>query len=128
MSIKTPLAKAKGLGSAKDGVGHWIAQRITAIALIPLVFLFVKATLKVALTSDEKVNFISLFHSPYYTISVLLLITVGIYHGSLGIRVVIEDYVHCKCGKKLLLILVNFISVVSALAGILAILKIHLGS
>lgn len=92
MNYTTPLRKARGLGSAKGGTEHWWAQRVTAVALIPLTLWFVVSVAQLPYASyDTVVDWIT---SPWNTILLISLIIAVFYHAALGIQVVIEDYVH----------------------------------
>ena len=118
--IESPLARAKGLGSAKDGVHHWWMLRLLAVALIPLTIWFIWTVLTVAL-SDNIASVAHTLSSPIQALLMILFIGTSLYHAMLGMREIIEDYVHCGCMKITLLILVNFVSIVTILAAILAI-------
>ena len=123
--LRTPLARARGLGSARDGLHHWWAQRLTAIALIPLVVWF--AISLVMLSGADYGVARAWIGSPLVMVLLILTITVGLHHGQLGLQVVIEDYVHGD-GKKLALIVgVRFIAVIFGLAATVAILRIGFG-
>lgn len=122
MNLKTPLAKVKGLGSAKEGSHHWLMQRLTALALIFIVTIFVS----MLVWSGKNGDIISMLQSPLFAVLMLLFITVSVYHGSLGIRVVIEDYVHKNCIKNFLIISCNFISIVLVTGAALSIVKVHI--
>lgn len=124
MDLRTPLGKVKGLGSAKNGTHHWWMQRVTALALIPLVIWFVLNVIKASTSSDK---FIDVFTSPFNAIIMILFISVALYHGALGFRVIVEDYVHCKCKKNFLIILANFFTVFTAVGTILAVISFHTG-
>ena len=122
---RTPLARARGLGSAKDGVHHWWVQRLTAIALIPLVVWF--AISLVMLSGADYAVVRAWIGSPVVMVLLTLTIVIGLHHGQLGMQVVIEDYVH-NDGMKLALIgLMRFIAVFFGLAAIVAILRIGFG-
>ncbi|WP_067562191.1 succinate dehydrogenase, hydrophobic membrane anchor protein [Halofilum ochraceum] len=125
MSLRTPLAAARGLGSAKEGVEHWWKQRLTAIALVPLLLWF---GFSVALlgTADYYTVMGWLAH-PVNAGLMILVLSVGLWHGMLGLQVVIEDYIATEWKKITVLLLVQFASVILALAGILAVLRIALG-
>jgi succinate dehydrogenase / fumarate reductase membrane anchor subunit len=124
MDLRTPLGKVKGLGSAKSGSHHWWMQRVTAIALIPLVIWFVLNVIKASTSSH---NLIDILSSPFNAVGMILFITVALYHGTLGFKVIIEDYVHCGCGKNFLIIASNFFTVVTVVATVLAVIYFHLG-
>lgn len=106
--LRSPLSKARGLGSAKHGVTHWLAQRLTAVALVFLSVWFITALMHVA----RGENFSSLLASPIHAIAFVLFVLIGFYHGTLGMRVVIEDYIHCACMKWTALFTVYAVSTV----------------
>ena len=123
--LRTPLARARGLGSARDGLHHWWAQRLTAIALIPLVVWF--AISLVMLSGADYDIARAWIGSPLVMVLLILTIGIGLHHGQLGIQVVIEDYVHGDGWKLALIVAVRFIAVVFGLAAVVAILRIGLG-
>jgi succinate dehydrogenase / fumarate reductase, membrane anchor subunit len=119
--MRSPLGRAVGLGSAKEGVEHWWRQRLTAVALIPLVLWFVITLVgHVGLDRREAVAWLG---SPIPAILMILLIGVGVYHAALGLQVVVEDYVHREWSKLTLLIALRFAGVFLGVAGIFAILR-----
>ena len=122
---RTPLARARGLGSAKEGVHHWWAQRLTAIALIPLVVWF--AISLVMLSGADYAVVRAWIGSPVVMVLLTLTIVIGLHHGQLGMQVVIEDYVHNDGMKLALIVLMRFIAVLFGLAAIVAILRIGFG-
>ena len=123
--LRTPLSRARGLGSAKQGVHHWWAQRITAIALIPLVAWF---AISLIMMSGADYNVVRAWiGSPVVMVLLTLTFDVGLHHGQLGMQVVIEDYVHNDGVKLALIVLVRFIAVLFGLAGIVAVLRIGFG-
>ncbi len=126
MNLSTPLAKARGLGSAKSGTHHWIAQRLTAIALIPLSIWFVFSL--VCMTELSHQAAIEWIQSPLVAVFLLLFIIAMFHHAQLGLQVVIEDYIDYKVIKITSLILVKLISFFAGLAAAIAVLKIYLGS
>jgi succinate dehydrogenase / fumarate reductase membrane anchor subunit len=125
MDRRTPLARARGLGSAKDGVGHWWAQRLTAIALIPLVVWF--AISLVMLSGADYTVVRAWIGSPLVMMLLVLTIAVGLHHAQLGMQVVIEDYVGSDGWKLALIVIVKFIAVIFGLGAIVAILRIGFG-
>src|SRR3979411_1464858 len=123
--LRTPLARARGLGSARVGVHHWWAQRLTAIALIPLVVWF---AISLVMMSGADYNVVRAWiGSPVVMVLLILVITVGLHHGQLGLQVVIEDYVHSDGWKLALIVVVRFIGVFFGLAAVVAILRIGFG-
>ena len=126
MSYRTPIGRARGLGSAKDGTAHWWAQRLTALALVPLVLWFVISV--VGLVGAGRGALVDWLGSPVAAGLTILLIGATFHHAQLGVQVVIEDYVHNEAVKIAAIILVKFAAVVLALAGILAVLSIAFGA
>lgn len=125
MSFRTPLGRARGLGTARKGTGHWLAQRITAVALIPLSLWFV-LSLMIYMRADYVTVSIWL-RSPVVSVLLVLLVGTLYYHAYLGLQVVIEDYVHDEWLKVSALLLIKFICVLLAAAGIFAILRVAFG-
>lgn len=122
MGLQTPLAKAKGLGSAKSGFSHWWMQRMTALALIPLVIWFVVNILQ-SVGSEE--HLLAFARMPFNAVVMVLFIVASLYHAALGMQVVIEDYIHCRVVKLTTLILVQGFCLVTAVAGVVAVLALH---
>lgn len=120
MSIRTPLARAKGLGSAKDGVGHWWAQRVSALALVPLTLWFVFSVVSHAGAGHEAV--VAWLSSPPVAVAAVLYLAALFYHSQLGLQVVVEDYVHGEWLKLATLVALQFAHVVLAAASIFAVL------
>ena len=125
MDLRTPLNRARGLGSAKEGVHHWWAQRLTAVALIPLVVWF--AISLVMLSGADYAIARAWIGSPMVMVLLILTIVIGLHHGQLGMQVVIEDYVHSEGVKLALIIGIRFVAVFFGLAATVAILRIGFG-
>jgi succinate dehydrogenase / fumarate reductase membrane anchor subunit len=126
MSLRSPLGRVLGLGSAKDGTGHWWAQRVTAIALVPLtLWFFISLLLLPALDYGAVKTWLSL---PVSSFLAALTVAVLTYHSYLGTTVVVEDYVHGAGLKIFTLLLLRFLYVLFGGAGIFAILRIAFGS
>ena len=123
--LRTPLARARGLGSARYGVHHWWAQRLTAIALIPLVVWFAISLVMMSGADYGAVR--AWISSPVVMVLLILTVTVGLHHGQLGLQVVIEDYVHGDGFKLALIVAVRFIAIFFGLAAVVAILRIGFG-
>ena len=124
--LRTPLARARGLGSAREGVHHWWAQRLTAIALIPLVVWFAISLVMMSGADYGAVR--AWIGSPMVMVLLILTIAIGLHHGQLGLQVVIEDYVHGDGSKLALIVAVRFIAVLFGLAAVVAVLRIGFGS
>lgn len=123
--LRSPLGRAIGLGSAKEGVQHWWAQRVSAVALIALGLWF--AASLISLAGADRAAVSAWLHHPLPAIlSVLLLIAV-FYHAALGLQVVIEDYVHSEWLKLSTLVVMRLISIALAVAGIFAVLRLAFG-
>ncbi len=124
--MRSPLGRAIGLGSAKEGVEHWWMQRITAVALVPLILWFAIAIIGLVGADLETVqNWVSL---PLPAILLVLLLIASFYHMSLGLQVVIEDYVHTELAKLGLVIAIRLLCFAFAVAGIFAVLSMALGT
>ncbi len=125
MSLRTPLGRVRGLGSAKEGTGHFWAQRVTAIALIPLTFLFV--VIIFAFIGADHARAVGLMGNPLRAVTMLLFIGAGFYHMQLGMQVVIEDYIHHEALKTLSLLCVSLGAVTLGVASAFAIHKLAFG-
>jgi succinate dehydrogenase / fumarate reductase membrane anchor subunit len=119
-SLRSPISRARGLGSAKDGVSHWWLQRLTAIALIPLGIWLVASV--VCLAGADHAAITQWLSAPFTLGALSLTLIAAFYHAVLGLQVVIEDYVHTKATKLTLIILVQFAAFAFAAAGIIALL------
>ena len=106
MSLRNPLGKVRGLGSAKEGSKHWWMQRLTGIALVPLSLWFAVSVMNYA--SADYQAALQWMHSPIITVLFLLLIAALFYHAQLGLQVVIEDYVHLEWVKISALVVIKF--------------------
>ena len=124
MSLRSPLGKVLGRGSAGAGVSHWWAQRVTAIALLPLTAWFVISLLSHSLQSYEAMR--GWLGQPWVAVPVILLVLTLALHSKLGVEVVIEDYVHGKSAKTTLLLLSTFLHAAAAVAAVFAILVLAL--
>ena len=125
MSLQTPIAKVRGLGSAKEGVHHWWSQRLTAIALAPLSLWFIYSLLRV--TGSNYSAIVAWLLDPLHAVLMLIFLAALYYHAALGIQVVIEDYIESEWQKIGCLILVKFLALLAGLSAVIAVLKIYLG-
>ncbi len=125
MSFRTPMGRARGLGASGQGTSHWLAQRVTAIALIPLSLWFVISVM-IHVHADYVTALIWL-HSPVVSVLSVLLLATVFYHAYLGLQMVIEDYLHDEWLKVSALLAIKFICILLAAAGIFAVLHIAFG-
>lgn len=126
MSLRTPLSKVKGLGAAKEGASHWWHERLTSLALIPLALWFSFSIALLAVADYSTVT--AWISSPFSAVLMILAISVGFYHGYLGLQVIIEDYVSHEALKIGLLIAVALIAILFATLGVVSVLKISFGA
>lgn len=125
MSLKSPLGRVLGLGSAKEGTEHWWHQRVTAVAMVPLTLWLFVALITLPDYGFETVQ--GFIATPFNAIALLLLTGTLLFHSALGTQVVIEDYLRGS-SKLITLLLTRFAYIALAVAAVFAILKISLGS
>lgn len=125
MNMRSALGEARGHGSARHGARHWWLQRVSALALVPLMLWFVSSL--VTMVSADHAAVVAWIASPPATLLLLSLVALAFFHAKLGLQVVLEDYVHVHWLKVLGQIGLNIAMVLLALAALLAILRISLG-
>ena len=125
MSLRSPLGKVRGLGSAKEGVAHWWAQRMTAVALVPLLIWFVGSVCAMAGADYDAVR--EWVAHPVVSILLVLMTLAVFHHAQLGLQVVLEDYVHTEWLKIASIAFVKFAAIALAVATVFSIVKIALG-
>jgi succinate dehydrogenase / fumarate reductase membrane anchor subunit len=123
--MRTPLARVRGLGSAKSGTAHFWRQRLTAVANVPLVIAFI--FIVISLLGRNHAYVVQILGSPPVAIVMLLFVASVTYHMRLGMQVVIEDYVHGEVPKLVLLMANTFFAIAIGLASAYAILKLSSG-
>lgn len=123
-SMQTPLGKVRGLGSARKGVSHWWLQRLTAMGLIPVV-IYLVIGLVTSISADYTAA-ITWLSAPVNASAALLLFGVGFYHATLGLQVIIEDYVSNENRRLLLLVAVKLGMTALATLSIFSVLSITL--
>ncbi|HEX7968400.1 MAG TPA: succinate dehydrogenase, hydrophobic membrane anchor protein [Stellaceae bacterium] len=124
-SLRSPLGRAIGLGSAKEGVEHWWAQRVTAAALVVLGLWFAASV--AALAGADQATVVAWLRRPLAAILTMLTLGFVFYHTALGLQVVIEDYVHSEWARIPSLVVVRLLCLALAVAGIFAVLRIAFG-
>lgn len=122
---RTPMSRARGLGSAKHGVSHWISERVGAAALIPLTLWAIYAVIRLAgLDYDGAVAWLG---SPVNATLMVLMLAISFSHMHAGLRVVVEDYIHKTLTKTALLLLNLFVCGLAGALAVFSILKVALG-
>jgi succinate dehydrogenase / fumarate reductase membrane anchor subunit len=124
-TMRTPLARVRGLGSARSGTGHFWHQRLTALANVPLSIAFVLIT--ISLLGRSHATVVQILGSPLVAILMLLFVGSAIYHMKLGMQVIIEDYVHEERWKFAALIANTFFAIMIGAACVYALLKLSSG-
>lgn len=122
MSLRSPLGRVKGLGAAGEGVGHWWAQRVTAVALVPLTVWFVASV--TAMAGADYFAMRDWMSSPVVAGLLVLLTVAGFHHAALGLQVVIEDYVHHEGMKIAGILAVKALALVLGLTAALSVLTV----
>ncbi|MGH6982354.1 MAG: succinate dehydrogenase, hydrophobic membrane anchor protein [Stellaceae bacterium] len=124
--LRTPLGRALGLGSAKEGVAHWWAQRVSAVALVPLGLWFCISL--ISLAGASRAALAAWLHGPVAAILMILTIGAVFYHAALGLQVVIEDYAPGEGTKIAGIVLVKLAALLLGVAGVYAVLKLAFGA
>jgi len=124
-SLRSPLGRVRGLGSAKSGVSHWWLQRVTAVALVPLVLILAVVLLRIGTADHASVAMA--FRNPLLATLAVLAIVAVFWHLRLGLQVVIEDYIHVERSKIAVQLAITFaVFLVGALC-LLSVLKLFFG-
>jgi succinate dehydrogenase / fumarate reductase membrane anchor subunit len=125
MSLRTPLGRVRGLGSAKDGTSNWWMQRVTSVLLLPLTLWLMICALPMlgADYADARVW----LAQPLNAFLVLALVLTSVYHALLGVQVVIEDYIHTRWLEVTLMTAIRLSAFLAALATSLAVVRIAVG-
>ncbi len=126
MSLRTPLGRVLGLGTAREGTEHWWAQRVSAVALLLLGAWFVIAI--VLLDTLDYVAAVAFVAAPWNGVLLTLLSVMLAYHSYLGVQVVVEDYVHAPGIKVVSLMLSKFTHILVAVAAVYAVLRVGIGA
>ncbi len=124
--MRTPLAKVRGLGSARDGTQHFWRQRLTSVASVPLTLFLIG--LLISLNGADYETTRAALANPFVALLLMLVLLSGLVHMRIGMQVIIEDYVHGEGLKIGLLMLNTFFSIAVGVASVYALLKLALGS
>lgn len=122
MKHRSRLGRVRGLGSAKSGTEHWMMQRLTAIALVPLCIWFVGSIMAVVGTPEYMVR--GWLQQPMHAILMALMITFLLHHGQLGLQVVIEDYIHQDSAKIVAIVVLKLVTFCMGVIGLFAVVKL----
>lgn len=126
MSLRDPLARVRGLGSAREGVAHWWAQRLSAILLIPLsIWFLLSASAYIGADYPDARVYLA---QPVNAFLMMVFVLTLLYHGMLGIQVVIEDYVEHRALELGLHVVVKLSAFLCALGSVFALIRITLGA
>ncbi|HEX2801540.1 MAG TPA: succinate dehydrogenase, hydrophobic membrane anchor protein [Phenylobacterium sp.] len=124
-NYRTPLGRARGLGSAKHGVGHWVSERVSSIALVPLTIWMAYGVLRLA--AGDYGFAVHWIGNPLNAVLTVLTLAISFWHMHSGLRVVVEDYIHKTLTKSVLLLLNLFVCGLAGALAVFAILKVALG-
>jgi succinate dehydrogenase / fumarate reductase membrane anchor subunit len=125
VSYRTPLGRARGLGSAKHGAGHWVSERVAAIALVPLIVWAVYGVLRLA--AGDYGFAVHWIQDPLNATLTVLTLAISLWHMQSGVRVIVEDYIHKTLTKTTLLLINLFLCGLAGALAIFSILKVALG-
>jgi succinate dehydrogenase / fumarate reductase membrane anchor subunit len=123
--LRTPLARVKGLGSARDGTSHFWHQRLTALLLVPLTLWIGFCIAALPVEHGALVNWVQ---QPLVTVALVLLVIAVFYHAQLGLQVVIEDYISSHARRTVVLLLSNLLCLFFGTVGVVSVLKIAFGA
>jgi succinate dehydrogenase / fumarate reductase, membrane anchor subunit len=125
-TVRNPVGRVIGYGSSREGLRHWVHERVSALALVPLGIWFVVAA--IGLSNDNYDGVRAWLATPWNTALMLLTVVLSFWHAKLGMQVVIEDYVHGENSKTLALLANLFATTLLGTVCVVAVLKVSLGS
>ena len=123
MGMRTPRSRVRGAGSAHEGAHHWLVQRATAIALVPLVLFFLATLVAMAGMPYDMAK--AYLGQPLIALGFVLLILAGFWHARIGLGEVVADYIQGKGARVFLLLLINFLAFGLGAACLLAVLRLY---
>jgi len=124
--LRTPLSRVRAFGSAREGTGHFIAQRLSAIALIPLIVWFVASIIFLIVHADHA-ELVAWIKAPWNGEFLILLFILLLHHAHAGLQEVVADYIHNEILKTIVMVFMKFFVIAIAVACVLAVLRIALG-
>lgn len=124
-NLQTPLKRVRGLGSAKEGAHHFLVQRLTALALVPLAIWFIFLVLTVLHADYAQAR--AIVQQPFAATWLIAFVIVSFWHAQLGLQVIVEDYVHTRWLELATQIAIRFFCFAGALVSVLAIIRIAAG-
>ncbi len=125
MRYRTPISVARGLGSSKNGLGHWWMQRLTAIGLVPLVLWFVVSIISLSGQSHDQV--VTWLRSLPHSVSLSIFLIISLYHANLGLQAIFEDYIQARWLQLSARIVAAFAAVLAGFAGVFSLLGLAFG-
>lgn len=123
--MRTTLGRVRGLGSAKEGVEHWWAQRLSALCLIPLSVWFVASV--ISLAGADHAHVAAWAGRPFDAVLLAILIVATFYHTTLGLQTVVEDYIHREGTRLAVLIALKGLAILLGAAAVFAVVKLAVG-
>ncbi|MCW8308472.1 succinate dehydrogenase, hydrophobic membrane anchor protein [Acidiphilium sp. PA] len=120
--MRSPLGRARGMGSAKSGLGHWWAQRLTAMALLPLSLYFVLSVF--LLEGADQAAMLRYMAEPWNGVLFIALVAALFYHLQLGLQVVIEDYIHSEARRLTAVLAMRAVVIFFGLLALVSVLKL----
>jgi len=121
-TLRTPLKNVKGLGSAKEGTSHFWTQRLTAMALVPLVIWLCFSIASLPGTDHASIQ--AWVGKPFTAVLLVLTLFAAFYHAKLGLQVILEDYIANHGTRTAAIIASTFLCILFGAMGIFAVLKI----